>query len=182
MGRSKSQKSSNTTNVSGTNGIDGDNLGVAISGVNGSNINVNLTDHGAITRASEMGELAITANTQMARDALDSNTDVSKAALRMGSETVDRALDFGESALDYNSELSMKAINDVSNAHHENLQMVAGLAGNQAAQNSENLAALKDLAAMNSDGGQVATTKQMTIMVGLVFFFLAMMTIFRKGK
>ncbi|KKZ05237.1 chemotaxis protein, partial [Vibrio parahaemolyticus] len=46
--KSKSSNTSNTTNVSGQNAISGDNLGVAISGVNNSTINTTMTDHGAV--------------------------------------------------------------------------------------------------------------------------------------
>ncbi|PSU34670.1 chemotaxis protein [Photobacterium lutimaris] len=197
MGRSKSKKSSNTTNVSGTAAASGDNNGVMLSGVNDSSINVNMTDHGAMEQAAELGELALTSNVKVTTEALDSNTQVTKAALGMGERTVDKALDFGKDAIDeamnfgrdslegalqfggdamqLNAEISNNAIEEVSQAHHENLQMVAGLAGNQAAQNSANLESLKELAAMNSDGGQVATSRQMTIVVGLVMTFMAIM-------
>ena len=54
--KSKSSNTSNTTNVSGQNAISGDNLGVAISGVNNSTINTTMTDeligHGDGVRAS----------------------------------------------------------------------------------------------------------------------------------
>ncbi|RWX54982.1 chemotaxis protein [Photobacterium chitinilyticum] len=170
-GSSSSKNTTTTTNTSGQNAIQGDNLGVAISGVNGSNINVSMTDHGAMARASELGELALTSNTQ-----------VSTAALKMGKDTVDSAMDFGRDAIRANAEVSNNAMEHVSTAHGENLQMLAGLAGNQATQNAENLATIKDLAAMKADGGQVATSKQMTVMVGLVFFFLAMMAIFGGKK
>lgn len=153
MGKSKSKSSQNSTNVSGSNAINGDNLGVSLSGVNNSDVNVTMTDHGAIEKAAELGELALSSNVDVSKAALDSNTEVSKAAF-----------DLGEHAID-----------EVSEAHGENLQMLAGLAGNQAAQNSENLQAIKDLAEMNTDGGQVATTKQMTITVGLVMVFLSIM-------
>ncbi|MGF1723627.1 chemotaxis protein [Photobacterium nomapromontoriensis] len=168
-GKSSSSNQTTNTNVSGQNAISGDNLGVAISGVNDSNINVTMTDHGAIERATELGELAFA-----------SNTEVTTAALEMGANSVSEALDFGLGAMELNAEVSNNAINQVSQAHGENLQMLAGLAGNQATQNSENLEALKELAVMKADGGQVATSKQMTIMVGIVMFFVAIMMI--KGK
>lgn len=56
--KSKSSNTSNTTNVSGQNAISGDNLGVAISGVNNSTINTTMTDHGAVNAAMELGEQA----------------------------------------------------------------------------------------------------------------------------
>ncbi|AJR08669.1 chemotaxis protein [Photobacterium gaetbulicola] len=188
MGRSKSSKSSNTTNVSGTAAASGDNNGVMLSGVNDSSISVNMTDHGAMQIASELGELAIASNVEVTTGALESNTEVSKAALNMGAHSLSEALDFGRDSLEgalmfgneamhLNAEVSNNAIDTVSQSHHENLQMIAGLAGSQAAQNTENLAALKGLAEMNADGGQVATSRQMTIVVGLVMAFMAVMMV-----
>ncbi|PSW06265.1 chemotaxis protein [Photobacterium lipolyticum] len=162
-GKSQSTNNTTSTNVSGQNAIQGDNLGVAISGVNNSTINATMTDHGAIEKAAELGELA-----------LSSNVDVSKAALGMG-----------EKALTINADVSNNAMELVTGAHGENLQMMAGLAGNQAAQNAENaenIGAIKELAAMKIDGGQVATSKQMTIVVSVVVFMLALVFIMRGGK
>ncbi|MEZ8106815.1 chemotaxis protein [Vibrio cortegadensis] len=63
-GKSKSSNSTTTTNVSGQNAISGDNLGTAISGVNDSTINVTATDHGAIGKAFDLGELVIAENSK----------------------------------------------------------------------------------------------------------------------
>ncbi|MCW8330874.1 chemotaxis protein [Photobacterium sp. SDRW27] len=213
MGKGGSSSSTNqntSVNTSGQNAIQGDNLGVALSGINDSEIDVTMTDHGAMERAAELSELAITNNTAVTTEALDANVAVSEAALEsntaateaalvMGENAVDSAMDFGRDALasntavlseslefgrdamTANAEVANNAMEVVTNAHGENLQMMAGLAGNQAAQNSESLEAIKDLAAMKVDGGQVATSKQMTIIVGIVFFFVTVMMFKGKG-
>ncbi|MGF1734355.1 chemotaxis protein [Photobacterium satsumensis] len=165
----------NTNNVSGSAAASGDNNGLMLSGVNDSNINVRMTDHGAMQRASDLSELALLSNADVTEEALWSMADVTESALAMGEHSVSEAMDFGRDAMAFNAEVSNHAIDEVSQAHHGNLQMLAGLAGNQAAQNSESLAALKDLAGMQSDGGQVATSRQMTIVVGLVMAFMAIM-------
>ncbi len=133
MGKSKSKSSntSNTTNVSGQNAIDGDNLGVAISGVNNSTIHTTMTDHGALNAAVGLAETA-----------------------------VDEVVDFaGES------------LHTFASTNSENLSMLAGLAGNQAAQNSKNLNAMMDLAKFKQDGGQVETSK-MTVVLAIVLILV----------
>lgn len=56
-GRSSSSNTTNTEQTNGQNAIQGDNLGVAVSGVSNSNINVTTTDHGAIHTAKDLGEI-----------------------------------------------------------------------------------------------------------------------------
>jgi hypothetical protein len=132
-GGGKTSSNSTSTSTSGQNAIQGDNLGNAISGVNDSTINVTSTDHGAIEKAAQLGELAMTT--------LGSSTD---------------------KALDSVSSFAGSALNKYSASNSENLQMLAGLAGNQATQNEKNLEALAALSQSKADGGQVATSEQMT--------------------
>lgn len=165
----------NTNNVSGSAAASGDNNGLMLAGVNDSNINVTMTDHGAMERAAELGELALSSNTAVSKAALDMGAHSVSEAMDFGRDSLEGALQFGGDAMQLNAEVSNKAIDEVSQAHHENLQMVAGLAGSQAAQNTENLEALTELASMKADGGQVATSRQMTIVVGLVVTFMAVM-------
>lgn len=132
-GGGKTSSNSTSTSTSGQNAIQGDNLGNAISGVNDSTINVTSTDHGAIEKAAQLGELAMTT--------LGSSTD---------------------KAIDSVSEFAGSALNTYSASNSENLQMLAGLAGNQATQNEKNLEALAALSQTKADGGQVATSEQMT--------------------
>lgn len=166
-GKSSSKNTTTSTNVSGQNAIQGDNLGVTISGVNDSNIDVTMTDHGAMERAAELGELALTSNVKALGIAAD-----------LGSNAIDANKDIASDAI----ALSRDTTKLVSNSHSENLQYVAGLAGNQAKQNTDNLETLKELAEMKIDGGQVATSKQMTIVVSVVAFLLIVAFMMRGKK
>lgn len=153
MGSSKSKSTNNstTTNTSGQNAIEGDNLGVAISGVNNSTINATLTDHGAIESAFELGG-----------QALDSNERISVRAME---EVSDFA---GNSLATYAS------------TNSENLGMLAGLAGNQAAQNSQNLEAMMDLAKFKQDGGQVETSKMMVALAIVLVLMLGFVMVKKR--
>ena len=155
MGRSKSKSSntSNTTNVSGQNAISGDNLGVAISGVNNSTINTTMTDHGAVNAAMELGEQAFEFGGEM----LNSNE-------RISLEAMDTTHDIAETAIDEVADFAGDSLATYASTNSENLDMLAGLAGNQAAQNSKNLQAMMDLAKFKQDGGQVETSKMMVVL------------------
>lgn len=59
-GGGSSKSTSNTTNVSGQSAIQGDNLGASVSGVNNSTVTVQMSDYGAIDKATQLGELALT--------------------------------------------------------------------------------------------------------------------------
>ncbi|HGY9612305.1 TPA: chemotaxis protein, partial [Vibrio harveyi] len=54
----------------------------------------------------------------------------------------------------------------------ENLQMIAGLAGNQAAQNTQNLDKLTELAKFKQDNGQSALNKQQLILMAIIVLVL----------
>ena len=133
-GKSKSSNKTTTTNVSGQNAISGDNLGTAISGVNGSTTNVQATDHGAV-----------------------------EGALMLGGEIVHVANAMHQT----NTQFASGVLEEFSASNSENLQMMAGLAGNQAAQNTQSLNAVMELAKFNQDGGQ---TKQSELNLYLLMF------------
>jgi len=80
-GKSSSRSSSNTvtttTNVSGSAAAQGDNYGVMLSGVNSSDINLTMTDHGALEVAKEFGDTAL----NLAGSALKNNASVSTHAI-----------------------------------------------------------------------------------------------------
>lgn len=156
-GRSSSSSSSNTTNVTGQNAIDGDNLGTAISGVNNSTVNVTATDHGSVGKAFEFGQSSLDMVGNAFDESLGFADGVFDDALGAVADNSERTLIFAENALD-----------EYSATNSENLQMVAGLAGNQAAQNSKNLNAMMELAKFNKDGGQSQTSKQQLILVGII--------------
>ncbi|EOB4246552.1 chemotaxis protein [Vibrio metschnikovii] len=134
----KSKSSSNTTNnnTSGQVGIDGDNLGVALSGIANSTVNVTATDHGAVNAAFDMGGEMIAGMTQ-----------VSNNSLLLADATLSK----------------------YSASNSENMQMLAGLSGSQAAQNSKNLKAVMDLAKHKQDGGASVQSKQQLIAFVAVF-------------
>ncbi|WFB46726.1 hypothetical protein [Vibrio coralliilyticus] len=105
MGKGGSSSSSNTTqntNVNGTNAVSGDNLGVLVSGVNKSTINVTATDHGAVKAAANLSEKA-----------LASNQETVKEAFSFGEKSLGKALDFGEQSLEAVSANSQSAIDAV---------------------------------------------------------------------
>ncbi|MCR9392384.1 chemotaxis protein [Vibrio alginolyticus] len=151
--KSKSSNTSNTTNVSGQNAISGDNLGVAISGVNNSTINTTMTDHGAVTAAMELGEQAFEFGGEM----LNSNE-------RISLEAMDTTHDIAETAIDEVADFAGDSLATYASTNSENLDMLAGLAGSHAAQNSKNLQAMMDLAKFKQDGGQVETSKMMVVL------------------
>ncbi|MGI3104642.1 chemotaxis protein [Vibrio alginolyticus] len=151
--KSKSSNTSNTTNVSGQNAISGDNLGVAISGVNNSTINTTMTDHGAVNAAMELGEQAFEFGGEM----LNSNE-------RISLEAMDTTHDIAETAIDEVADFAGDSLATYASTNSENLDMLAGLAGSQAAQNSKNLQAMMDLAKFKQDGGQVETSKMMMVL------------------
>ncbi|WP_031380916.1 hypothetical protein [Vibrio parahaemolyticus] len=153
--KSKSSNTSNTTNVSGQNAISGDNLGVAISGVNNSTINTTMTDHGAVNAAMELGEQAFEFGGEM----LNSNE-------RISLEAMDTTHDIAETAIDEVADFAGDSLATYASTNSENLDMLAGLAGSQAAQNSKNLQAMMDLdlAKFKQDGGQVETSKMMVVL------------------
>lgn len=105
--KAKSSSTTNTTNVSGQNAISGDNLGTAISGVNGSEINVNMTqtDHGAIEAASKTSQQAMDSIVAGYKGAGNLVADVSKDAFR-----------FGESALSANQHVVDESLSMVGGA------------------------------------------------------------------
>lgn len=90
-GSSSSNTSTTNTNVSGQTGIEGDNLGVAVSGVNGP-VNITATDHGAVDSAFEFGAQAAEqlgegfehlteSNTMIANNAMENMRDVNEDSL-----------------------------------------------------------------------------------------------------
>lgn len=96
--RSDAKTVTTTTNKSNSQGIGGDNNGFALSGIENSDINLSMTDHGAMAVAGRTAEEAFKFGT----DALDFSAD-----------TVDASLGFGESALDANVNLSEHAIDSI---------------------------------------------------------------------
>ena len=131
-GSSSSRSSTQNTNVNGTSAISGDNLGVVLSGINGSSINVTATDHGA-TKAAE----------NIAKAAMASNTE----AIKSNERVIDKSFDFGE-----------KSLNAVSKTNSEAIDAMKVLA----AQSSENTRTALKVAQMAKTHEQTGTAPQMT--------------------
>ncbi|APP05809.1 chemotaxis protein [Vibrio harveyi] len=70
-GKSSSSNKTSTKNTSSQNAISGDNLGVALSGIEGSTINATVTDHGSVAKSFEF-----------AGDALDESLSLANGALK----------------------------------------------------------------------------------------------------
>lgn len=125
MGKGGSSSSSNTTqntNVNGTNAVSGDNLGVLVSGVNGSTINVTATDHGAVKAAAHLSEKALAANQESVREAFS-----------FGEKSLDKAFDFGEKSLDAvssNSKNAIDAVKTMATQSNENARAALTMAEN----------------------------------------------------
>ncbi|MCG7500039.1 hypothetical protein MHO82_24555 [Vibrio sp. Of7-15] len=79
-GKSSSNTSTTNTNVSGQTGIEGDNLGVAVSGVNGP-VNITATDHGAVEKSFELGNKTIETLGDSFGELTESNTKVATEAM-----------------------------------------------------------------------------------------------------
>ncbi|MCG3758849.1 chemotaxis protein [Vibrio cincinnatiensis] len=139
-GKSKSSSSTTNNNTSGQLGIEGDNLGVALTGVANSSVNITATDHGAVDAAFNMGG-----------EMIEAMENVSQNTFAFTDRTLER----------------------YSASNSENLQMMAGLAGNQAAQNAENLGAVMELAKFKQDGGAVVQSKAQLAAFVAVFFIAA---------
>lgn len=98
-----------TTNTSGSAAAGGDNYGMMLSGVNNSDINLSMTDHGAMAVAGDMAEEAFNFGVQ----SLQSNQAIVGNALGTVDNTVDDAFAFGTSALEETSEVSQYAIDSI---------------------------------------------------------------------
>ncbi|WP_029788451.1 MULTISPECIES: hypothetical protein [Vibrio] len=164
MGRSKSKSTntSNTTNTSGQNAIEGDNLGVAISGVNNSTLNATMTDHGAVNAALELGGEMVESHERITLEVMDTNRDIAETA-------IDEVADFAGASL-----------KTYASTNSENLNMLAGMAGSQAAQNSKNLESMMELAKFNKDGGQVETSKMMLALAIVLVLMLGFVMVKKK--
>ena len=128
-GRTSSTSNTTNNNTSGTSAISGDNLGVVLSGISGSEVNVTSTDHGAIEGASAI-----------ANHALDSNVSAINSALDFGRES--------QAASNSTAQLAITEATEVSTEAMENMLS-----------NSENTtAAIKSMAAQSGESARAALT------------------------
>ncbi|MEZ8068001.1 hypothetical protein [Vibrio sp. FF145] len=112
-GRSKSKSNAKTitttTNKSNSQGIGGDNNGFALSGIENSDINLSMTDHGAMAVAGKTAEEAF----HFGNNALDLASETVDTSFNFGESALEEALSFGESALGTNADLSEHAIDSI---------------------------------------------------------------------
>ncbi len=112
-GRSSSQSRQSTvtttTNTSGSAAAGRDNYGIMVAGVNDSDINLTMTDHGAMAIASDLAEEAL----DFGQQTLRSNETIVTGSLDTVNNTVDEAFNFGTSALEETSEVSQYAIDSI---------------------------------------------------------------------
>ncbi|MCK8074420.1 hypothetical protein [Vibrio sp. 1CM23M] len=164
MGGKSSSKSdaktvTTTTNKSNSQGIGGDNNGFALSGIENSDINLSMTDHGAMAVAGRTAEEAFKFGT----DALDFSAD-----------TVDASLGFGESALDANANLSEHAIDSIKS-----------MAGQQTETTKAALAIAGAAKAREQTGENESNNellKNVSLMVGILVSVLTMAYMFAGRK
>ena len=128
-GKTSSDTTNNNINTSGSSAIDGDNLGVVLAGVNGSEINIKSTDYGAIEGAAAI-----------ATHALDSNVSAINSAFDFGRES--------QAASNSTAQLAIKGAAEVSTEAMENMLS-----------NSENTtSAIKAMAAQSGESARAALT------------------------
>ncbi|NOH21454.1 hypothetical protein [Vibrio cyclitrophicus] len=112
-GRSKSKSNAKTitttTNKSNSQGIGGDNNGFALSGIENSDINLSMTDHGAMAVAGQTAEEAF----NFGHNTLDFASGTVDASFNFGESALEETLSFGESALGANADLSEHAIDSI---------------------------------------------------------------------
>ncbi|ORT52518.1 chemotaxis protein (plasmid) [Vibrio sp. qd031] len=153
-GKSSSSSNTTATNTTGQNAIEGDNNGVALSGINDSTVNVTATDHGAVKGALELGGELISEVGNIHDKNIDFASDVTK-----------QTTDFAAGAIANNTEFAGSVLEEFSSSNSENLNMLAGLSGSQAAQNSANLDAVMELAKFQNDGGETENNKTQLIAI-----------------
>ena len=167
MGKGGSSSSSNTTqttNVSGTNAVSGDNLGVLLSGVNGSTVNVTATDHGAVKSSLEFG-----------RDALKSNEHAVDKALKMGGDSVTKALNFGEESMKNAMGVSRESLDKMESTSLGAINAVKSMAA-QSNENARTAIAMADKAkAHEQTGNTPEMTKVVYAALGVTVIGLAVM-------
>jgi hypothetical protein len=158
-GRSSSQsRQSNvttTTNTSGSAAAGRDNYGVMLAGVNDSDINLTMTDHGAMAIAGSMAEEAL----DLGQQSLKTNEAVVTGSLNTVNNTVDEAFSFGTSALEETSEVSQYAIDSIKS-----------MAGQQTETTKAAIAMASDAKSREQTGGldsENSLLKNVSLIVGI---------------
>lgn len=170
-GSSSSSNTTNTTNISGTNAVSGDNLGVLLSGVSGSNITVTATDHGAVKGARDATEKALSVGREnvkdsldFGRDALKSNENAVNEALKMGGESVTKALGFGEESMKNAMSVSRDSLDKMENTSTGAINAVKSMAA-QSNENARTAIAMADRAKTHEQIGSAPEMSKVALAV-----------------
>ena len=173
-GSSNSTNTTTTTNVSGTNAVSGDNLGVLLSGVNGSTVNIKATDHGAVraaatvtTKALDSNVAAIKEANELSREAVKTNESVTKAAMASNENAIEKALIFGRDSMAANSEVNLRSLNNMRKSSEEAISVVKSMA-EQSGTSARAAIAMAEETASRSQTGSASDMRKVTIAVAIV--------------
>ncbi|MEZ8687654.1 hypothetical protein AB6D53_08485 [Vibrio splendidus] len=154
--KSRQSNTTTTTNTSSSAAVGGDNTGVMLSGVSDSDINLTMTDHGAMAIAGRTAEEAFDLGTQ----ALRVNQSVVGDSLRVVDNTVDEAFGFGSSVLEEQSEVSQHAIDSIKS-----------MAGQQTETTKAAIALANNAKAREQTGSNESdnsTLKKLSLILGII--------------
>ncbi|WP_210440100.1 hypothetical protein [Vibrio crassostreae] len=176
-GRSKSKSNAKTitttTNKSNSQGIGGDNNGFALSGIENSDINLSMTDHGAMAVAGKTAEEAF----HLGNNALDLASETVNTSFNFGESALEEALSFGESALGTNADLSEYAIGANTNLSEHAIDSIKSMAGQQtettkAAITMANASKAREQTGENESNNELL--KNVSLMVGILGTLITM--------
>jgi hypothetical protein len=170
---SSNSTTNNTTNTSGSAAVNGDNYGPQISGVSGSDINVEMSDHGAIDGALDlagdvvdtMGD-ALGSMENVTDSALDAMSDAVTSGNNLASNVVDKNNDFLENVLENNSNLVDNVLDSNNDIYEGALDSVNSASGQIASSNKDSLAFAEKMAKEAMTDNDITTQKQMMYVVG----------------
>ncbi|WP_414932379.1 hypothetical protein [Vibrio europaeus] len=173
-GRSSSQSRQSTvtttTNTSGSAAAGRDNYGIMVAGVNDSDINLTMTDHGAMAIAGNLAEEAL----DFGQQTLRSNETIVTGSLETVNNTVDEAFNFGTSALEETSEVSQYAIDSIkSMAGQQTETTKAALAMASSAKSREQTGGLE------SDNNLL---KNISLIVGIAGTIITVAVLFKGSR
>ncbi|MFA0130426.1 hypothetical protein, partial [Vibrio sp. 10N.261.46.C5] len=176
-GRSKSKSNAKTitttTNKSNSQGIGGDNNGFALSGIENSDINLSMTDHGAMAVAGKTAEEAF----HFGNNALDLASETVDTTLSFGESALEEALSFGESALGTNADLSEYAIGANTNLSEHAIDSIKSMAGQQTETTKAAIAMANASKAREQTGENESNNellKNVSLMVGILGTLITM--------
>ncbi|MEZ8676781.1 hypothetical protein AB6D67_07115 [Vibrio splendidus] len=161
--KSRQSNTTTTTNTSSSAAVGGDNTGVMLSGVRDSDINLTMTDHGAMAIAGRTAEEAFDFGTQALRvnqSVVGDSLNMVDNSLRVVDNTVDEAFGFGSSVLEEQSEVSQHAIDSIKS-----------MAGQQTETTKAAIALANNAKAREQTGSNESdnsTLKKLSLILGII--------------